>query len=231
MKPCRECKRDIPSRRFPVRNAGRRIRQERNGMDGGLSTSRNLPSRVCRLSIFRSSTGRTACRYRRRGSSPSGSSRRHRCHIPVRGGSDQRQPVYNSRLCPCPVRDRLFPDRPIWDLHKRRARVDREKPDGIGQNDIVIGFVELITAVGTAVADNRTQNPAGMLRGPEGVSAERVMMKFKINITKKFKINGQEYHSIEEIPENIRQAYERAMGRSASLVYSMGEGHSTITTP
>ena len=36
-------------------------------------------------------------------------------------------------------------------------------------------------------------------------------VNFKINVKKKFTINGREYGSIEEMPEDIRKAYEKAV--------------------
>jgi len=40
-------------------------------------------------------------------------------------------------------------------------------------------------------------------------------MTVNINIKRKFKINGKEYSSIEEMPENIRLAVEKAMASNA----------------
>jgi hypothetical protein len=40
-------------------------------------------------------------------------------------------------------------------------------------------------------------------------------MNLNINIKRKFKINGKEYNSIEEMPDNIREIFKKAMGSSA----------------
>jgi hypothetical protein len=40
-------------------------------------------------------------------------------------------------------------------------------------------------------------------------------MNIKFNVTRKFKINGKEYGSIEEVPDNLRAAVEKAMGHGA----------------
>ena len=40
-------------------------------------------------------------------------------------------------------------------------------------------------------------------------------MNININVTRNFKINGKEYHSVEEMPDEIRQIYEKAMALKA----------------
>jgi hypothetical protein len=40
-------------------------------------------------------------------------------------------------------------------------------------------------------------------------------MNLNINIKRKFKINGKEYNSIEEMPDNIRETFKMAMGSRA----------------
>jgi hypothetical protein len=40
-------------------------------------------------------------------------------------------------------------------------------------------------------------------------------MKMKVEIKSKFKVNGKEYSSPEEKPENIRNAYEKALANAA----------------
>ena len=40
-------------------------------------------------------------------------------------------------------------------------------------------------------------------------------MSIKINITRKIVINGREYGSAEEMPEDLRRTYEKIMGTSA----------------
>ena len=39
-------------------------------------------------------------------------------------------------------------------------------------------------------------------------------MGIKVNVQWKFKVNGKEYTSVEEMPANLREAYERAKGTS-----------------
>jgi hypothetical protein len=41
-------------------------------------------------------------------------------------------------------------------------------------------------------------------------------ISFKVNITKKIKINGKEYGSVEEVPEQYRQAVQNALGTAQS---------------
>jgi len=36
-------------------------------------------------------------------------------------------------------------------------------------------------------------------------------MKININVSRKFKINGKEYNSIEEMPDDVRETFEKAM--------------------
>jgi hypothetical protein len=40
-------------------------------------------------------------------------------------------------------------------------------------------------------------------------------MKIDINVKRKFKINGKEYNSIEEMPDDIREAFKKAIGSQA----------------
>ena len=40
-------------------------------------------------------------------------------------------------------------------------------------------------------------------------------MGVKVNVKWKFKVGGKEYASVDELPENIREAYERAMAAKA----------------
>jgi hypothetical protein len=40
-------------------------------------------------------------------------------------------------------------------------------------------------------------------------------MNLNINIKRKFKINGKEYNSIEEMPDNIRETFKKAMASRA----------------
>jgi len=42
-------------------------------------------------------------------------------------------------------------------------------------------------------------------------------VKINLNIKSNFVVNGKEYKSVEEMPDNIRQAYERARARSEAL--------------
>jgi hypothetical protein len=48
-------------------------------------------------------------------------------------------------------------------------------------------------------------------------------MTVNINIKKKYKINGKEYSSVEEMPQNIREAFEKAMASKTGLA--------SMTTP
>jgi len=41
-------------------------------------------------------------------------------------------------------------------------------------------------------------------------------MNININVTRIFKINGKEYHSVEEMPDEIRQVFEKAKALQAS---------------
>jgi hypothetical protein len=36
-------------------------------------------------------------------------------------------------------------------------------------------------------------------------------MNVNVNVKRKFKVNGKEYNSIEEMPQDIRNAFEKAM--------------------
>ena len=38
-------------------------------------------------------------------------------------------------------------------------------------------------------------------------------MKINVNVKRRFRINGKEYGSVEEMPDEIRQAFEKAMAR------------------
>ncbi len=40
-------------------------------------------------------------------------------------------------------------------------------------------------------------------------------MKVNVNIKRTFKINGKEYNSLEEMPDNLRDAFKKAMGAQA----------------
>ncbi len=43
------------------------------------------------------------------------------------------------------------------------------------------------------------------------------MMNVNVNVKRKFKINGKEYNSLEEMPSDIRSAFEKAMASQAGL--------------
>ena len=51
-------------------------------------------------------------------------------------------------------------------------------------------------------------------------------MKININVTRNFRINGQEYHSVEEMPDEVRKIFDKAM---ASQAGSGQRTHSTAT--
>ena len=40
-------------------------------------------------------------------------------------------------------------------------------------------------------------------------------MKININVTRNFRVNGKEYHSVEEMPDEVRQVVEKAMALPA----------------
>ena len=40
-------------------------------------------------------------------------------------------------------------------------------------------------------------------------------MKINVNVKRTFKVNGKEYNSIEEMPQDIREAFEKAIGSQA----------------
>lgn len=42
-------------------------------------------------------------------------------------------------------------------------------------------------------------------------------MKINVNVKRTFKVNGKQYNSIEEMPPDIREAYEKAIGSKAGL--------------
>ena len=42
-------------------------------------------------------------------------------------------------------------------------------------------------------------------------------MDVKFNVKYKFKVNGKEYGSLEEMPDNIREAYEKAVANSKGI--------------
>jgi hypothetical protein len=46
-------------------------------------------------------------------------------------------------------------------------------------------------------------------------SKERNAVNININVKRKFKVNGKEYNSIEEMPNDIRKAFEKAMASQA----------------
>jgi hypothetical protein len=50
----------------------------------------------------------------------------------------------------------------------------------------------------------------------------------KITIRKKIVVNGREYQAVEEMPENIRHAYEKAMATAASRSQSVGPTSSQV---
>jgi len=39
-------------------------------------------------------------------------------------------------------------------------------------------------------------------------------MNFNFSVERKFKINGKEYHSLEEMPEDVRETFKTAMGKA-----------------
>jgi hypothetical protein len=49
-------------------------------------------------------------------------------------------------------------------------------------------------------------------------------MNVNVNVKRKFKVNGKEYNSIEEMPQDIRNAFEKAMASQA------GKGQSVSPT-
>lgn len=51
-------------------------------------------------------------------------------------------------------------------------------------------------------------------------------MSINISVKRKFKINGKEYNSIEEMPENIREAFKKAMDSQAGSGHGI---HSAVT--
>ncbi len=51
------------------------------------------------------------------------------------------------------------------------------------------------------------------------------MMNVNVNVKRKFKINGKEYNSIEEMPPDIRKAFEKAMASQEGIV---GQINSTV---
>jgi hypothetical protein len=53
-------------------------------------------------------------------------------------------------------------------------------------------------------------------------------MKINMNVKHKFKINGKEYNSIEEMPADIREAFRKAMGSQATS--GQGINHTTART-
>jgi len=40
-------------------------------------------------------------------------------------------------------------------------------------------------------------------------------IKFNVNVKRKFKVNGVEYNSIEEMPENVRENFKKTMAAMA----------------
>ncbi len=60
-------------------------------------------------------------------------------------------------------------------------------------------------------------------------------MGITVNVKWKFKVNGKEYGSVEEMPANVREAYERAKGTfriaSARVVFNGQEYESVEAMP
>ncbi len=55
-------------------------------------------------------------------------------------------------------------------------------------------------------------------------------MPVNLNVKTKININGKEYHSVEEMPPDVRILYEKAMaGRQSSSSSSRVSSHATIT--
>ena len=50
-------------------------------------------------------------------------------------------------------------------------------------------------------------------------------VKFNFNVKRKFKVNGTEYDSLEEMPAAVREAYEKAVSKSGGVKF--GETSST----
>ncbi|MDA8090782.1 MAG: hypothetical protein M0Z61_11285 [Nitrospiraceae bacterium] len=46
-------------------------------------------------------------------------------------------------------------------------------------------------------------------------------MKININVKRRFKINGKEYNSIEEMPDDVRAAFEEAMDSQAGAEHTV----------
>ena len=53
-------------------------------------------------------------------------------------------------------------------------------------------------------------------------------MTTKITVRKKIVVNGREYKTVEEMPENIRHAYEKAMATAAGRSQSIGPTSSQV---
>jgi hypothetical protein len=47
-------------------------------------------------------------------------------------------------------------------------------------------------------------------------------MTININIKRRFKINGKEYNSIEEMPDNVREAFKKAMDSRSGSEFPAG---------
>jgi hypothetical protein len=53
-------------------------------------------------------------------------------------------------------------------------------------------------------------------------------MKINMNIKRRFKFNGKEYNSIDEMPDSIRETFKKAMGSQAASEY--GINHTAMKT-
>lgn len=49
-------------------------------------------------------------------------------------------------------------------------------------------------------------------------------MDIKVNVKRKFKVNGKEYNSIEEMPRDIRDAFEKAIASQGGPGYQVNAG-------
>ena len=60
-------------------------------------------------------------------------------------------------------------------------------------------------------------------------------MGIKVNVTWKIKVNGKEYSSVEEMPSDIREAYEKARGtsrtRAAKIIFNGQEYENVEAMP
>ena len=53
------------------------------------------------------------------------------------------------------------------------------------------------------------------------METEGPAMKININVKRRFKINGKEYNSIEEMPDDVRAAFEEAMDSQAGAEHTV----------